>query len=133
MLYISVQHTYFAGRSAATMDTDAANIFTASKRLIQEHMKKYKNGAAELRGSSLIQQVLHHPDSDQDEVDHDMHERLMSAIEAGDIKVIDLWAEGDCNKDVRLYKRPALKVLQELLSDERLAGHQHFAFKKSCV
>ena len=53
----------------------------------------------------------------------------MKAIEDGDIQVLDLWEEGDGDQDVRLYKRPALKVLKELLSDERLAGHQHFGFK----
>ena len=58
--------------------TDAANLCTASERLIQEHLKKYKNGSADLK--DLIQQVLHHPDFKPDEVDHDMHERLMSAI-----------------------------------------------------
>ena len=112
------------------MDTD---LFTASERLIQEHVKKHKNGSSELK--DLIQQVLHHPILDPDEVDHEsgslLHERLVSAIEAGDIEVIDLGEEGDCNQDDRLYKRPALKVLQEILfSDERLAGHQHFGFKE---
>ena len=58
-----------------------------------------------------------------------MHERLMKAIEDGDIQVLDLSEEGDGDQDVRLYKRPAMKVLKELLSDERLAGHQHFGFK----
>lgn len=109
------------------LDTDAANIFSRSERLIQEHVRKYKTGAAELK--DLIQQVLHHPDFDPKTVDHDMHVRLMKAIEEGDIEVIDLWEDGDGQQDVRLYKRPALKVLRELLSDERLAGHQHFGFK----
>ncbi len=36
----------------------------------------------------LIQMVLHHPDFNADEVDHDMHERLMRAIEEGDIEVL---------------------------------------------
>ena len=108
-------------------DAEAANMFTASERLIQEHVRKYKNGAAELK--DLIQQVLHHPDFNPQQVDHDMHERLMKTIEDGDIQVLDLWEEGDGDQDVRLYKRPALKVLKELLSDERLAGHQHFGFK----
>ena len=92
------------------MDTDAANLFTASERLIKEHRKKYKNGSAELK--DLIQQVMHHPDFGLAEVDHDVYERPMSAIEAGDSEVIDLWEEGDCNQDVRLYKRPAMKVLR---------------------
>ena len=51
-------------------------------------MKKYKSGAAELK--DLIQQVLHHPDFDPQDVDHDMHDRLMRCIEDEDIQVIDL-------------------------------------------
>jgi hypothetical protein len=57
-----------------------------------------------------------------------MHERLLLAIEEDDIEVIDIWEDGDGDQDVRLYKRPALKVLLVLLSDERLAEHQHFGF-----
>ena len=79
------------------MDTDEANLFTASERLIQAHVKKYKNGAAELK--DLIQRVLKHPDFDPDEVDHDMHERLMGAIEACDIEVLDLHEAGGGNQD----------------------------------
>ena len=48
-----------------------------------------------------------------------MHERLMLAIEDGDIKVLDLREEGERDQDVRLNKRPACKVLRELLSDDR--------------
>ena len=40
----------------------------------------------------LIQKVLHHPDFDPDDVDHDMHERLMAAIEEGDLE--DRFEEG---------------------------------------
>ena len=49
------------------MDTDAANLFTASERLIQEHVKKYKNSATGLK--DLIQNVLHCPDFNPAEVD----------------------------------------------------------------
>ena len=48
--------------------------------------------------------MLHHPDFDPDDVDHDMHERLMAAIEEGDLEVIDLKEDGDGNEDVRLFK-----------------------------
>ena len=78
----------------------------------------------------LIQKVLHHPDFDPDEVEHDMHERLMGAIEEGDLQVIDLKEDGDGEQDVRLFKRPAGKVLRELLAYPRLAGYQHVAFKE---
>jgi hypothetical protein len=91
-------------------------------------VKKYKSGAAELK--DLIQQVLHHPDFDPQDVDHDMHDRLMRCIEDEDIQVIDLWEEGDGNQAVLLYKRNVLKVLRELISDERLEGCQHFGFKE---
>jgi len=110
------------------LNLDDASLFTASERLIQEHVRKYKTGAAELK--HLIQEVLHHPLFAVQDVDHNMHERLMRCIEEGDIEVIDLWEEGDGNQAVQLYKRPALKVLRELLADERLAGRQHFAFKE---
>ena len=107
---------------------DDASVFSASERLIQEHVKKYKMGSAQLQ--DLIQQVLHHEAFNPSEVDHDMHERLMACIEEGDVEVLDLWEEGDGDQEVMLYKRPALKVLRELLADLRLAGHQHLAFKE---
>ena len=47
-------------------------MFTASERLIQKHVREYKNGAAELK--DLIQKVLCHPDFDPKDVDHDVHE-----------------------------------------------------------
>lgn len=57
------------------------------ERLFEEHAKKYKTGAAELK--DLMQQVLHHPDFDPAHVDHDMYERLMKCIEDEDIQVIE--------------------------------------------
>jgi hypothetical protein len=63
----------------------------------------------------LIQRVLHHPDFKADEVDHDMHERLMRAVEEGDIEVIDMWEEGDGHQENTIVKRKVSKVLMELL------------------
>jgi hypothetical protein len=82
---------------------------TSSERIIQDHVRKYKTKAAEL--SDIIQDVLHHPDFDMREIDTNMHERLMRYLEAGDIEVmIDIWAEGDGNQPVQLYKRLGMKV-----------------------
>ncbi len=75
--------------------------------------------------------VLHHPDFNADDVDHDMHDRLMRAVEDGYIKVLDLWEEGDGLQDNTFVKRKASKVLMELISNERKAGRQHFSFKPS--
>jgi hypothetical protein len=55
----------------------------------------------------------------------------MKAVEQGDIEVIDMWEEGDGPQDNTFVKRKVAKVLRELLSDERMAGRQHFGFKLS--
>ena len=110
------------------MDREAPGLFTASERIIQDFAREKKVDATFIK--DLIQKVLHHPDFDPDDVDHDMHERLMAAIEEGDLQIIDLKEHGDGEQDVRLFKRPAGKVLRELLADPRLAGCQHFAFKE---
>jgi hypothetical protein len=41
----------------------------------------------------------------------------------------DKWEEGDGRNDCSFYQRPLKKVLEELLSDKRLEGHQHFRFE----
>ena len=99
------------------MDREAPGLFTASERIIQDFASEEKVDATFIK--DLIQKVLHHPDFDQDDVDHDMHERLMVAIEEGDLEVIDLKEDGDEEQDVRLFKRPAGKVLRELLAPRR--------------
>ena len=42
-----------------------------------------------------------------------------------------MWEEGDGLQENTFVKRKESKVLMELLSDERMAGHQHFGFKLS--
>ena len=59
------------------LDVDAADVFSQSERILQEHVRKHGTNATELQ--DLIQRVLHHPDFNADEVDHDLHERLMRA------------------------------------------------------
>ena len=49
--------------------------------------------------------------------------------EDGDIEVIDMWEEGDGLQDNTFVKRKVSMVLMELLSDEHMAGRQHFGFK----
>jgi hypothetical protein len=128
----TVQEAVAAG-DLNPLDADAANVFSLSKRIPQDHFRRYNTNAAELK--DLIQMVLHHPDFNANELDHDMHERLMRAVEEGDIEVADMWEESDGPEDNIFVKRKVSKVLVELLSDERMAGHQlhdqHFGFKLS--
>ncbi len=42
------------------LNVDAANVFTQSERVLQEHVRKHGNNATEVK--DLIQMVLHHPD-----------------------------------------------------------------------
>ena len=65
---------------------------------------------------------MHHPDFNANDVDHYMHNRLMRAVEDGDIEVINMWEEGDWLQDNTFVKRKVLKVLMELIADERMAG-----------
>ena len=72
------------------MDREAPCLFTASEHIIQDFAREKKADATFIK--DLIQKVLHHPDFDPDDVDHDMHERLMAAIEEGDLE--DRFEEG---------------------------------------
>jgi hypothetical protein len=42
-----------------------------------------------------------------------------------------MWEEGDGHQDNSFVKRKVSKVLMELLSDQRMAGYQHFGFMLS--
>ena len=53
------------------LNAEDASMFSVSEPIIQEHVKKYKTGAAELK--DLIQEVLHHPDFVVNDVDTNMH------------------------------------------------------------
>ena len=43
----------------------------------------------------LIQDVLHNKEFDTDNVDHNMHYRLMSAVADGEMDILGMWREGD--------------------------------------
>ena len=74
----TVQEAVAAG-DIPPLDVDAAEVFSQSERILQEHVRKHGNNAAEVQ--DLIQRVLHHRDFNANEVDHDLHERLMRAVE----------------------------------------------------
>ena len=82
----------------------------------------------------LIQDVLHNKEFDTDnvELDHNMHYRLMRAVADGEMDILGMWREGDGVRDVRFFrvKRKVEVVLRELIADAHLEGCQHFAFKE---
>jgi len=109
-------------------DMEDSRAFTRSERILLDHQKLKRMSAVDLR--DLIRDVLHNPEFNASEVDHDMHERLMRAVEVGEMDILDMWQDGDGEQDVRFFKRKVEVVLRELLADERLEGCQHFAFKE---
>ncbi len=66
----TVQEAIAAG-DLPPLDVDAANVFSQSERILQEHVRKHGTNSGELQ--DLTQRVLHHPDFNADEVDHDLH------------------------------------------------------------
>ncbi len=79
---------------------------------------------------ALIQDVLHNPEFNADDVDTDMLKRFADSIDSGDLEIISMHQEGGGAQKLELFKRPAEKVLRELMADIRLARCQHFGFKE---
>ncbi len=79
----------------------------------------------------LIEDFLHNPDFNADDVDTDMLEKFaINCIDSGDLEIVSMHKEGDGAQKLELFKHPEEKVFQELMSDTRLAGCQHSAFKE---
>jgi hypothetical protein len=58
-------------RHLPPLNADDASMLTASELIIQDHVRKYKTKAAELK--DLIQEVLHHTEFDVCKVNTNMH------------------------------------------------------------
>ncbi len=71
-------------RAGGGLDAPSKPLGRDLQRILQEHVRKHGNNAAEVQ--DLIQRVLHHRDFNANEVDHDLHERLMRAVEQGNIR-----------------------------------------------
>ena len=111
-----------------SMNPDDRRAFTKSERILLDFQKLKRMKARDLK--DLIQDVLKNPEFDPAEVDHNMHERLMRAVEDGQMDIIDMHQEGDGEQDVRFFKRRVEVVLRELLADERLNGCQFYKFQE---
>ncbi len=51
------------------LDVDAANVFSKSERILQEHVRQHDINAIVVK--DLIQRVIHHRDFNANEVNHD--------------------------------------------------------------
>jgi len=107
---------------------EAAGLISRSEQILKEYASKASLTAKDI--IALIQDVLHNPEFNADDVDTDMLKRFADSIDSGDSEIISMHKEGDGAQKLELFKRPAEKVLRELMADVRLAGCQHFAFKE---
>ncbi len=107
---------------------EASGMINGSEQILKEYAKKASLTDKDIK--ALIEDVLHNPNFNADEVDTDMLQRFVSSIDSGDLEIISMHLEGDGAQKLELFKRFAEKVLRELLSDIRLAGCQHFGFKE---
>jgi hypothetical protein len=107
---------------------EASGIITRSEQILKEFAKKASLTANDI--IALIQDVLHNPEFNDDDVDTDMLKRFADSIDSGDLEIISMHQEGDGAQKLGLFKRPAEKVLPELMADIRLARCQHFGFKE---
>ena len=69
------------------------DLFNASERKVQDFAQEKKLDATFIK--ELIQQHYCHPEFDPDDADHNMNERLMGALEEGNLEVIDLKEDDD--------------------------------------
>ena len=99
---------------------DDSCAFTRSEQFLSDRQSLKRLNARDLK--DLIQHVLHHPEFDAAGVDHNMHERLMRAVEDGQMDIHDMWLDGDGVQDVRFFKHRVEVVLRELLADKRGKG-----------
>jgi hypothetical protein len=101
-------------------------IITGSEQILKEYAKSASLNARDI--IRLIEDVLHNPNFNAEEVDTDMLKRFADSIDSGDLDIMHQAEDGA--QKLERFRRPPEKVLRELMSDIRLAGSQHFGFKE---
>jgi hypothetical protein len=111
----------------------AAGIISSSEAILKAYATKHSLNARAI--NYLNKDVLKNPAFNGNAVYTDMLQRLQASIDSSDIQIINMNVEGDGEQVLELFRRPAEKVLRELMADMRLAGcqllssdSQHFAF-----
>ena len=92
--------------SVPPLNEEAARLFTASERILQNYARARTLTGAGLK--ALIEDVLRNPEFNADDIDRNMMERLNKAIDDGEFEIFDMWKEGDGHQDVRLFTRKRL-------------------------
>jgi hypothetical protein len=67
---------------------EASGLITASEQIIKEYASKVGLNAQQIK--ALIEDVLHNPAFNADDVDTDMLKRFSAAIDSGDLEIISM-------------------------------------------
>ena len=56
-------------------------------------------------------------------------ERLISKADGGATLEFDFWRQGDGKQELKLYMRRLVPIMEDLIAEERFAGHQYLSFE----
>ncbi len=93
---------------------EAAGTISGSEAILKAYTTKHSLNARAIH--DLIKDVLKNPAFNANEVDTDMLQRPQAFIDSGDIQIINMKVEGDGEQVLELFRRPAEKVLRELMA-----------------
>ena len=97
------------------------NPIPSKTQILKEYASASSLNARDIK--RLIEDVLHNPDFN---AACQFWSGLPIPFDSGNLEIINMHQEGDGAQKLELFKRPAEKVLRELIADIRLAGCQHF-------
>jgi hypothetical protein len=108
-------------------DEGAALLFTPSELMLYKHASVHKWTVKELKE---VIAMLKSPEFNSADVDTNLSDRMNAAIKDKRLKCHKMTESADDgDQDLDFWLRDLEDVLRELISDERLAGHQHFHFE----
>ena len=87
---------------------EASGIITGSEQILKDYASASSLTAKDIK--RLIEDILHNPSFNSDDVDTDILERFADFIDSGNLEIISMHQEGDGAQKLELFKRPAEKV-----------------------
>ncbi len=90
---------------------EASGLLLGSEQILKDYANKASSNANDLK--ALIEDVLHNPNFNAEDVDTDMLKRFAASIDSSNLEIISMHQEGDGNQKLDLFKRPVEKVLCE--------------------
>ena len=88
---------------------DESGIITGSEQILNDYASASSLNTKDIK--RLIEDVLHNPAFNADDVDTDMLQRFTNSIDSRDLEIISMHQEGNGAQKLELFTRPAEKAL----------------------